>query len=147
MIDAVSGAPLGRSRRFGGPFAESGDGRRLLDGGNDGLAGFIDVLGQAGTVPLWVADLCEAVSALKIDDKGVVSALPIEEQRLRLMGVRAALDAAESDRWTEFGKWYFSSDSNPPISPYSRMRRNQTLLIRTSLQRKTGDQQLTGQAG
>ena len=115
---------------MGGAFAETSDRHRLFDGGSDDVAGFIDLLGQSGAVPLWVADLSEAVSGLEIDDKGVVRAISAEDQRLRLAKVKSALDVAPKDRWSEFGRWYLSGESDPLISPYSKVRRSELSKIR-----------------
>jgi TIR domain/SPOR domain len=123
MRDVAGGLPL-RSRIYGGPFAERPDGKRMLDGGDEGSSQLFDLLGGEAPVPHWVADLAEGLSGLRLNDRSVPVTLSMEEQSVLIESARKALaaPATSSDRWSAFGRWYFAADSDPLISPYSEMR-------------------------
>lgn len=137
LREVANGLPLTRSRLYAGPFAERPDGKRMLDGGGggDGDSGLIDLLGGESPVPSWVADLAEGLSGSRLDSQGVLVRLSTAEQNSRIDAVRKALATEATDPWKDFGRWYLSADRDPPISPYSTMRRSELAALKLTEER------------
>jgi hypothetical protein len=85
------------------------------------------MLGDGTPVPAWIADLAEGVGGWQLGEQNVLRPLTPVEQTARIETARKELAALKGspDRWAEFAGWYLSDDPDPPISPYSHMRRSQ----------------------
>lgn len=131
LRETANGLPITSFKDTSGPFAWRPDGRRLFDAAEEfGRPRQYDLLGTDGPVPLWVADLAEGVSGLRLNEANVIEPLSPEEQAQRISIARTAISTADKDnRWAEFGSWYLSDDTDPQLSPYSELRESQLAAL------------------
>jgi WD40 repeat protein len=95
-------------------FSFSPDGLSLLIAG--GSSGWVIDLPPSEEAPSWIADLLDFMSTLNNFDHTMQPDLAkIEAIRVRLNSSK------DSDRWTLFGKWYFTDITQRPISPWSHV--------------------------
>ena len=95
-------------------FAFSPDGLSLLIAG--GSSGWVIDLPPNEEAPSWVADLLDFVSTLNNFDHSE------QPDLAKIEAIRVKLNSSkDSDRWTLFGKWYFTDITQRPISPWSHV--------------------------
>jgi WD40 repeat protein len=95
-------------------FSFSPDGLSLLVAG--GSSGWVLDLPPNDEAPSWLADLAEFASTLNNFDQSRKSDL------VRMEAIRVELNSTKAnDRWTLFGKWYFTDITQRPISPWSHV--------------------------
>jgi hypothetical protein len=95
-------------------FSFSPDGVSLLIAG--GSSGWVLDLPPNDEAPSWLADLVDFASTLNnFDQSRKADLAKIEAIRVELNNSKA------DDRWTRFGKWYFTDITQRPISPWSRV--------------------------
>jgi WD40 repeat protein len=100
----------------GGPpyFSFSPDGLSLLIAG--GSSGWVLDLPPNDEAPSWLADLLDFASTLNNFDQAKKPDL------VRMEAIRVELNSTKAnDRWTLFGKWYFTDITQRPISPWSQV--------------------------
>ena len=95
-------------------FSFSPDGVSLLIAG--GSSGWVIDLPPNEEAPSWVADLLDFVSTLNNFDHSE------QPDLAKIEAIRVKLNSSkDSDRWTLFGKWYFTDITQRPISPWSHV--------------------------
>jgi WD40 repeat protein len=95
-------------------FAFSPDGLSLLIA--SGSSGSIVDLPPNEESPSWLVDLLDFASTLNNFDHSMHPDL------VRIEAIRLQLNSSPaSDRWTLFGKWYFTDITQRPVSPWSRL--------------------------
>ncbi len=81
-----------------------------------GSSGWVIDLAPNEEAPSWIADLLDFVSTLNNFDH------TMQPDLTRIEAIRVMLTSSkDSDRWTLFGKWYFTDITQLPISPWSHL--------------------------
>ncbi len=92
----------------------SPDGLSLLIAG--GSSAWVLDLPPTGEAPSWLADLADFASTLNNFDHTK------QPDLARIEAIRVKLNSTKTDdRWTLFGKWYFTDITQRPISPWSHL--------------------------
>lgn len=95
-------------------FSFSPDGLSLLIAG--GLSGWVIDLPPNEEAPSWVAELLDFASTLNNFDH------TMQPDLARIEAIRVKVTSSkDTDRWTLFGKWYFTDITQRPISPWSHV--------------------------
>jgi WD40 repeat protein len=95
-------------------FAFSPDKLSLLVAG--GSSGWVIDLPPNEQAPSWVVDLLDFASTLNNFDHST------QPDLARVEAIRVNLNTSkDTDRWTLFGKWYFTDITQRPVSPWSHL--------------------------
>ena len=125
LLDVNSGELMIPTTFHGGGLVERPDGRRaVVLGGEGSKPVIVDILGQPTNVPDWLAELAEATSGLRLDNRNVLHAVSQADRIAVIDRIRnTVLAGRTNDRWVEFARWHLTDDEDPTISPYSPLKR------------------------
>lgn len=108
VIDPDHGLILHQQRSVG--MHLSGDGKQVVAEGGEGSLGLIlPLLQDATSVPLWLADLAEALGGMKIAADGGVKEWPTDQRWAALRSSLAAASATK-DPWADYLAKFISLD-------------------------------------